>query len=131
MLEVIPTRFDPINRNRIVSGTGRAAVFALKKLGLKSTSIFLYNRTVEKGKRVADQMHCLFLEDLSRLDDQIYGFKVKTQRKHANHIIPFQILINTLPGNCDFTIPESSPILKQIQVLFDVNYSCTGIGSLH
>jgi 3-dehydroquinate dehydratase/shikimate dehydrogenase len=84
-------------------GAGRACIHALKKLGC---DVYLYNRTKDKGRRVAEESGIAYLEDIKDL-----GFKVII---NATPVGSYQQIDET---------PVKPEIFKRGQIVFDCVYN--------
>eukprot|EP00928_Gymnodinium_smaydae_P068921 TRINITY_DN5221_c0_g1_i1.p1 TRINITY_DN5221_c0_g1~~TRINITY_DN5221_c0_g1_i1.p1 ORF type:complete len:698 (-),score=116.79 TRINITY_DN5221_c0_g1_i1:133-2226(-) len=76
-------------------GTSRAAAYALQKMGAKR--VLVYNRTFSRGEALAKEFG---FEAVENLEDAL-------QKLETLHIV-----VNTLPGNTDFTLPEPAANLS-------------------
>eukprot|EP00475_Leptophrys_vorax_P003548 TRINITY_DN12100_c0_g1_i3.p1 TRINITY_DN12100_c0_g1~~TRINITY_DN12100_c0_g1_i3.p1 ORF type:complete len:936 (-),score=276.04 TRINITY_DN12100_c0_g1_i3:87-2621(-) len=82
-------------------GTAKAAVYALKKLGLQ---VSIFNRTHEKAHALAQRFGIEFVPDLDLFDPSV----------------PLAVLVNTVAASAGWTAPEN--LLKGKPFVFDVNY---------
>ena len=94
-------------------GTARAACYAVRDMGLR---LVVVNRSVEKGKEIADRFGGVFVPDLS--EESLSWLSTELQLPDfASHI---DVIISTVPLQANFTVPPA--LLKEKPVVLDVVY---------
>lgn len=69
-------------------GTARAAAYAFQQMG--ASEVYVYNRTTERAKSLAEE----------------FGFRVCEDMGQIAALPELHVVVNTLPGSTDFTLPE-------------------------
>ncbi|CAE7418481.1 ARO1 [Symbiodinium natans] len=85
-------------------GTARAAAYAMKQMG--ATRVLIFNRTASRAQELAQE----------------FGFEACPDLDSLQHVQDLHVVVNTLPGSTQFTLPDSSALRRCRPVVLEAAY---------
>ncbi|CAE7578385.1 ARO1 [Symbiodinium sp. CCMP2592] len=85
-------------------GTARAAAYAMKQMG--ASRVLIYNRTALRAQELASE----------------FGFEACADLAALQHLAELHVVVNTLPGSTEFTLPDSAVLRRSRPVVLEAAY---------